>query len=397
MSDSARVSAALETARASIAAAGEAYFASKEASRASTRPDLVPESDGGAEALVATKQPAFAALEADAATKRDAEAAELRFFLAGLGETLGAALAAMTARELEQGLSQVAEAARAAAAETAAAARDVSARRSEHKDRMRPGIAHPGRERELAALLASERTRAEDAAALIAAEARNVEGATRGAAARWARRFKRTTKLAAFLAGGVLVPADALASGPGADAEQAARRKNLKQLRVERLKHAAAADAERRDGASRPGVKERAWASLDVGETAPERATFGYERFDVAKALPSSPGSNEGSNDSNDSNENATEPEVDGEPPEPEGTPEGTPNDDEDASSPTWAADAPAVRALMDARDVAWRDFTAACGDAYARHAAATARRVADETAHRQLWKELVARAKQGR
>ena len=88
---------------------------------------------------------------------------------------------------------------------------------------------------------------------------------------------------------------------------------------------------------------------------------------------------------------------MDGEPPEPEGTPEGTPNDDEDASSPTWAADAPAVRALMDARDVAWRDFTAACGDAYARHAAATARRVADETAHRQLWKELVARAKQGR
>jgi hypothetical protein len=51
----------------------------------------------------------------------------------------------------------------------------------------------------------------------------------------------------------------------------------------------------------------------------------------------------------------------------------------------------------MDARDVAWRDFTAACGDAYARHAAATARRVADEAAHRQLWNELVARAKQGR
>ena len=86
--------------------------------------------------------------------------------------------------------------------------------------------------------------------------------------------------------------------------------------------------------------------------------------------------------------------------PEPEGTQEGTPNDgeeDEDVSSPTWAADAPAVRALMDARDVAWRDFTAACGDAYARHAAATARRVADEAAHRQLWNELVARAKQGR
>ena len=391
-----KVSAALETARAAVGAAGEAYFAAKDAERASTRPDAVPESDGGAEALVSMNNPTFDALEADAAKRRDAEAAELRVFVAGLGATLGAALEATLARELELGLGSVAEAARAAAAETAAAARDVSARRSEHKDRMRPGIAHSGRELELAALLASERARAEDAARVIAAESRNVEAATRGAAARWARRLRRATRLAARFAGGVLVAEELRPDGPGAEAEQAARRKNLKQLRVERLKHAVAADAERRAaseslGAAR-GVEERAWASLDVAETAPENAP-GYEPFDVAKALPTPP-RDEGDGQkesepapSNASGEDATaanEVSAEGE-------------DDaktEDDASPAWAADAPAVRALMDARDRAWRDFTAACHDAYARQAAATARRVADEVAHRQVWDELVARAK---
>jgi hypothetical protein len=157
----------VETARAAIAAAGEAYFAAKNPERPSTRPDSVPESEGGAEALVETKRAFFDALEQDASKRRDAEAAELRFFVAGIGETLGKALETTLKRELETGLGFVAEAARAAAAETASFARDVSSRRSEHKDRMRPGIAHPGRKLELAALLASERTRAEDAARVI--------------------------------------------------------------------------------------------------------------------------------------------------------------------------------------------------------------------------------------
>ena len=197
--DSARVSAAVETARAAVAAAGEAYFAAKAPERESTRPDAVPESEGGAEALVATKQAFFDALEADAAKRRDAEAAELRFFVAGLGETLGKALEATLARELETGLGVVAEAGRAAAAETASAARDVSSRRSEHKDRMRPGIAHPGRKLELAALLASERERAEDAAKVIQDESRNATTETR-ARRRDGRAGSGATRLAATLA-----------------------------------------------------------------------------------------------------------------------------------------------------------------------------------------------------
>jgi hypothetical protein len=295
----------------------------------------------------------------------------------------------------------VAEAARAAAAETASFARDVSSRRSEHKDRMRPGIAHPGRKLELAALLASERTRAEDAARVIENESRNVTFATRTSAAKWARRFRRVSRLASFLAGGVVVPEDVCSDGPGAEMEQAARRKNLKQLRVERLKRQNAADAERRDDSKRANVKLRSWAHLDVAETTPESAP-GFKPFDVAKALPPlAPLENATHGAESDGKSGAEAPDAgaDEEAPK-EATDDANGDVAEEAdpdASPVWAADVPSVRALMDARDVAWRDFTAACRDAYARHAAATARRVADEVAHRQVWDELVARAREGR
>ena len=400
--DSARVSAAVETARAAIAAAGDAYFAAKNPERPSTRPDSVPESEGGAEALVKTKRAFFDALEQDASKRRDAEAAELRFFVAGIGETLGKALETTLKRELETGLGFVAEAARAAAAETASFARDVSSRRSEHKDRMRPGIAHPGRKLELAALLASERTRAEDAARVIENESRNVTFATRTSAAKWARRFRRATRLAATLAGGVVVPEDVCVDGPGAEMEQAARRKNLKQLRVERLKRQNAADAERRDDSKRANVKLRSWAHLDVADTTPESAP-GHEPFDVAKALPPLAPlekATHGSESDGKSGAEAPDAGADEEAPatdDANGDEENVAEEADPDASPVWAADVPSVRVLMDARDVTWRDFTAACRDAYARHAAATARRVADEVAHRQVWDELVARAREGR
>jgi len=189
----------------------------------------------------------------------------------------------------------------------------------------------------------------------------------------------------------------------GAETEQAARRKNLKQLRVERLRRQNAADAERRDDATRPNVKLRSWAALDVAETAPESAP-GYEPFDVAKALPplvplenagdgvESDGAGVEAPDAGADEDAPATDDANGDEKNVNVAEEGDPD-----ASPVWAADVPSVRALMDARDVAWRDFTAACRDAYARHAAATARRVADEVAHRQVWDELVARAREGR
>jgi hypothetical protein len=267
---------------------------------------------------------------------------------------------------------------------------------------MRPGIAHPGRKLELAALLASERTRAEDAARVIENENRNVSNATRTSAAKWARRFRRVSRLASFLAGGVVVPEDVCVDGPGAEMEQAARRKNLKQLRVERLKRQNAADAERRDDSKRANVKLRSWAHLDVADTTPESAP-GHEPFDVAKALPPlAPLENATHGAESDGKSGAEAPDAGADEEAPatddaNGDEENVAEEVDPDASPVWAADVPSVRALMDARDVAWRDFTAACRDAYARHAAATARRVADEVAHRQVWDELVARAREGR
>jgi uncharacterized membrane protein YgcG len=407
LSDSARVSAAVETARAAIAAAGDAYFAAKNPERPSTRPDSVPESEGGAEALVKTKRDVLRRARArrlEAPGRRGGGASVLRRRYrrdAWKGAGGDAHTRARNRARLRGGGGS-----RGGGGDGVVAARDVSSRRSEHKDRMRPGIAHPGRKLELAALLASERTRAEDAARVIENEnAKRVKrlrrvrrrrngragsGAFRGSplSSRAASWFRRTF----------------VSDGPGAEMEQAARRKNLKQLRVERLKRQNAADAERRDDSKRANVKLRSWAHLDVAETTPESAP-GHEPFDVAKALPPlAPLENATHGAESDGKSGAEAPDAGADEEAPKEATDDANGDEENVAeeadpdaSPVWAADVPSVRALMDARDVAWRDFTAACRDAYARHAAATARRVADEVAHRQVWDELVARAREGR
>ena len=395
LADSTRVASILETARATITTAGETYYSEKDQERVSTRPDRLPETEGGVEALLDTEKETFDTLENDSAEKRDTAAAEFRFFIAGLGERLEKALETTLIRELEQGLCSVADAARVAAAVTAPAARAVSSCRSDHKDQMRPGIAHSGRAKELTALLTSERTRATNASQMIDTESKNVMSATHDAAARWARRLRRATKLAATLVSGVVVHFDARVDGPGAEAEQAARRKNLKELRRERLKVQAAETADRRDVSVRPNVKERSWPALAISEISPQSIP-GYKAFDVNEALPKvGPESCTDSTEGTDAA--ASEPGTTDHAEDTGGTENPEAASDSEASQEIWAADVHAVRCLMDARDKCWQDFTQAIRDSYVRHGLATQRRVQDETAHRTVWSELVSRAKEGR
>ena len=262
--------------RESRKAAAEPYYAEKDPERAITRPDKIPPT---LEELCAGKEAIVAELREEVAKHAEKAGAEARLVVVGIGDFVANAAEALTERALRDVTNRVDAAFHRVTAEHTPLARALVARRAEHKRAMRPALALPARRDELDALLAAEKTRAKEAAAL-GAEAEEVAAAIAEAAVDGEGRLARAAHLVARLASDLVTPEDLRADRASALAAATLGRKNLKQLR--RIRHEAthgSDGAERRDAASRPH-KERAWPALDVERLAPDRC--GYVPIDAS-------------------------------------------------------------------------------------------------------------------